>query len=132
MSPPSSTVAQRRLPSPSKANSVLPAPTTTLMVGSPTAWITSGEAGEAPSPTCQSGSPSVLIAYRFPSDEPNTTLPGGSGCGSTPRITAGVVTTRAAVLQMTMIAPVVGSSPYRPAAPPTNNRPFASTGDDPP
>src|SRR5215831_63735 len=93
MSPPSSIVAQSPLPLPSKANSVLPAPTMTLHGSGGKQGSTSGEAGVAPSPTCQRCVPMVLIACRIPSLEPKITFPGGSGCGSKPRITAGVVLT---------------------------------------
>src|SRR6266542_2701816 len=91
--PPASTVAQSRFPSPSKANSVSPAPTITLHGSGGKQGGTSGEAGAAPSPTCQSGAPEVLTACRIPSLEPKITFPGGSGCGSKPLITAGVVET---------------------------------------
>ena len=93
MSPPSSTVAQSLVPFPSKANRVLPAPTITLHGSGGKQGGTSGAAGAAPRLTCQSGSPVVLTACRIPSPEPKITLPGGSGCGSKPLITAGEVET---------------------------------------
>jgi hypothetical protein len=70
----------------------------------------------------------VLTARSVPSRDPKITFPGGSGCGSKPRITPGVPATGVELTMM--IAPVAGSRPSSPFAVPTNTRPPPSTGAD--